>query len=141
MTVYLGFLHNTVTGEDFVAPADALDREHALAQLGGAYPAPVYKVLTVYVRNELIHILATMDKMPGMPSTPQPALADLLMQIAAKQVDGGEVVFEELPPVEAEVREVPEGRISRHASEAMEPPEPLIEKPRSLIEVLRGMKN
>lgn len=140
MPVYLGFLHNTVTNEDFVAPADALDRGHALAQLAGAYPAPVYKLLTVYVRNELIHILANMDRMPGLPSTPQPALAELLAQIAAKQVDGAEVVYDELPPVEMPVEETAEGRITRHASEAMDPPEPLIEKPRSLIEVLRGMK-
>lgn len=141
MALYLGFLRNTVTHEDFVAPADALDRDHAAQQLDGAYPQPVYQVLTVYGRSELIHILATMDKMPGLPSRPQPALAELLAQIAARQADGGEVVHEELAPVETAVEErTAEGRITRHASEAQEPPEPLIEKPRSLIEVLRGMR-
>lgn len=141
MTLYLGFLRNTVTGEEFVAPADALNPNHARQQFDGAYPEPVYALLTIYARQDLLDALATVERMPGLPSKPQPALAALLAQIQAKQVDGAHVVHDELEPQETPLHDqAAAGRISRHASEAMDPPSPLIEKPRSLIEALRGLR-
>lgn len=81
MPMFLGFLKNTVTHEEFVAPVEADARGTAEMALAAEYPSAVYKLLTVYERREIEHVLAGLARWPGLPSRVQPTMEQLMARV------------------------------------------------------------
>ncbi len=92
---YLGFLQNRQSREEFVAPVEADDVATARMALAQAYPESRYMVQTVYSRQELEHVLAGVDRWPGVASKVQPPLTTDLTKVTART--GG------LPPLPGQV--------------------------------------
>ena len=84
MALFLGFMKNTVNGEEFVAPAEADDRVGAEVLLLRQYPAEAYALLTVYEKRELTRALEQVERWPGVPSKVQPSLEQLLSRVSAR---------------------------------------------------------
>ena len=95
-TTYLGFLMNRQNREEFVAPVQAPDVTTARMELGVAYPESRYILQTVYSRTEMEHVLAGIDRWPGVPSKVQPPLTTDLSKVTART--GG------LPPLPGQVK-------------------------------------
>lgn len=94
MAQFIGFFKNTSTRDEFVAPVDADDRTEAQMMLEMDYPAPTFKLHTIYARSELNNALSSIDRWPGLPSKvqPKPQMLDMMLsRVTAKQ--GG------LPPL------------------------------------------
>lgn len=83
-STYLGFFLNRRTSDEFVAPVQAADAAEARIQLGVAYPDSRYQLLTVYSRTELDHVLAGVDRWPGVASKVQEPLRADLSKVTAK---------------------------------------------------------
>ncbi len=81
---YLGFLQNRTSKEEFVAPVQAEDAATARMELGLAYPESRYMVQTIYSRQELEHVLAGIDRWPGVASKVQPPLTTDLSKVTAR---------------------------------------------------------
>jgi|GEM_PF-3908388 len=117
MAVFLGFMLNRVTGEEFVAPCEAASREEAESLFSEEYPEPAYGCLTVYARADIEAILKGFARWPGVPSTVQPPLEELLARVRAS--DGG------LPPLQAKANGAMLTRASlervRHAANGHDP--------------------
>lgn len=92
---YLGFMQNRQSKEEFVAPVRAEDVATARMALGQAYPESRYMVQTIYSRTELEHVLAGVDRWPGVASKVQPPLTTDLSKVTART--GG------LPPLPGQV--------------------------------------
>lgn len=95
-TTYLGFLMNRQSREEFVAPVQADDSATARMELGLAFPESRYILQTVYSRTEMEHVLAGIDRWPGVPSKVQPPLTTDLSKVTART--GG------LPPLPGQVK-------------------------------------
>ena len=67
-TTYLGFLMNRTTREEFVAPVNATSVDMARMELFAVYPDAHYALLTVYTKTEIEHVLAGVERWPGLPS-------------------------------------------------------------------------
>ncbi len=80
MPMFLVFLKNATDGGEFVAPVAAADRKGAVAAVTARYPEPVYTQLTCYEESELRRILDDAQRWPGVASTVQPPLADVMRQ-------------------------------------------------------------
>lgn len=85
MPVFLGFLLNTKTKQEFVAPTEADTRAHAEHNLTLQYPSPLYTLLTTYGRGEMDKILADVDRWPGLPSKLQPTTEQLLQNVSVRK--------------------------------------------------------
>lgn len=81
MPEFLGFLRNLADSSEFVAPVQAETREAAAAALGGQYPENFYRLHTVYGRRELTQIMENLNRWPGVASTVQPPLEQLLSRV------------------------------------------------------------
>ncbi len=84
MTTMLGFMLNTISHEEFVAPIEAETREEAEFLLAAQYPTGPYKILTIYGQKEMQSILTSLERWPGLPSKVQPKLDDLLTRVRAR---------------------------------------------------------
>ncbi|MBI1308482.1 MAG: hypothetical protein GC129_01305 [Proteobacteria bacterium] len=82
MPTFLGFLKNTVTGEEFVAPVEAPERARAEAGLRDQYPAAAYAILTVYEQREMERVMDGVRRWPGLASKVQPKLEDLFANVS-----------------------------------------------------------
>lgn len=80
MAMFLVFLKNTTDNGDFVAPVAATTHRDAIAAAAARYPSPLYQTLTCYEDSELRRILDDAQRWPGVASTVQPPLADLMRQ-------------------------------------------------------------
>ena len=96
MTLYLGFMMNRTTRDEFVAPVEAEDAATARMELFAAYPESRYQLLTVYARAEMDHVLSHIDRWPGLPSKVQEPLRTDLTKVTART--GG------LPPLPGQVQ-------------------------------------
>lgn len=94
-TTFLGFLMNRQTKEEFVAPVAADDLAIAKMELMMAYPESRYVLQTIYSRKEIEHVLAGVDRWPGLASKVQPPLTTDLSKVTAQM--GG------LPPLPGQV--------------------------------------
>ena len=95
-TMFLGFLQNRQSKEEFVAPVMTDDLAVAKAELARTYPESRYILQTIYSRAELEHVLKSVDRWPGLPSKVQPPLTTDLSKVSA-QVGG-------LPPLPGQVQ-------------------------------------
>lgn len=85
MPIFLGFLLNTKTKQEFVAPTEAESRAEAEHNLTLQYPSPLYTLLTTYARGEMGKILADIDRWPGLPSKIQPTMEQLLQKVSVSR--------------------------------------------------------
>lgn len=81
MPEFLGFLRNLANESEFVAPVQAADRAAAAAALGEQYPESLYRLHTIYARRELEQILENLTRWPGVASTVQPPLEQMLSRV------------------------------------------------------------
>ena len=91
MPEFLGFLRNLTDTSEFVAPVQAETREAAAAALVAQYPENFYRLHTVYGRGELAQIMENLKRWPGVASTVQPPLEQMLSRVNGRM--GG------LPPM------------------------------------------
>jgi hypothetical protein len=84
MPEFLGFLRNLTDASEFVASVQAADREAAAAALGGQYPESLYRLHTIYARRELGQILENLNRWPGVASTVQPPLEQMLSRVSGR---------------------------------------------------------
>lgn len=82
-TTFLGFFMNRATREEFVAPVDAEDTTIARMEFSSAYPESRFQLLTIYSRKELEHVLAGIDRWPGLPSKVQEPVRTDLSKVTA----------------------------------------------------------
>jgi hypothetical protein len=102
MAMYVLFLQNLATQEEFVAGIDAAGMDAAKLGARVTYPAKSYALLTCYAQAELETILTNLKRWPGVPSKVQPAADEVNPRV---QVSVGK-----LPPLK---REQPtEGRVA-----------------------------
>lgn len=90
---YLAFLHNTLTREDFIAPAVGENSQAATANLRESYPSAVYTLQTMYPAEDMRRYLSDLQRWPSLPSRIQPKLADLMATQRIRTQVGG------LPPL------------------------------------------
>lgn len=122
MTSYLVFVRNQATMQDFAVPAEAASVGEAVADAAGRYPGPVYHALTCFTAAELQSFIDDSVRWPGVASTVQPPLEDLLRKVTAgtklppmpkiaRRVDlsADEVVV--LPEAEAAISEATQARV------------------------------
>jgi hypothetical protein len=83
-TTYLGFLMNRQSREEFVAPVIAETLVVAKIELAKAYPESRYMLQTIYSRLEIDHVLAGIDRWPGLPSKVQPPVTTDLSKVTAQ---------------------------------------------------------
>jgi hypothetical protein len=123
MPEFLGFLRNLTDASasgganagEFVAPVQAETREAAAAALVGQYPESFYRLHTVYARRELVQIMENLNRWPGVASTVQPPLEQLLSRVSGRT--GG------LPPMP----KADAGRVQAVAATPTEPQAQLAE--------------
>ncbi len=93
-SLYLGFMHNHITGEHFIAAAHGANPPEAMADLRQTYPSAAYHVLTLYPARAVAQYLSDAQRWPGLPSRVQPSLTDLLATQRIRTQVGG------LPPLQ-----------------------------------------
>lgn len=94
MAMYVLFLQNLATQEEFVAGIEATDVDAAKLGARVNYPANGYAILTCYAQAELETILTNLKRWPGVPSKVQPAADEVNPRV---QVSVGK-----LPPLRRE---------------------------------------
>ena len=119
MPEFLGFLRNLTDASEFVASVQAADREAAAAALGGQYPESLYRLHTIYARRELGQILENLNRWPGVASTVQPPLEQMLSRVSGRygSASGG---LPQMPKADA-------GRVQAVAATPAEPQAQLAE--------------
>jgi hypothetical protein len=80
---YLVFIRNMHALEDFTVPAQATTSHEAQTSVMTRYPTPAYMVLTAFAAPELQTMLDDAARWPGVASTVQPPLEQLLQRVTA----------------------------------------------------------
>ena len=112
---YLVFVRNQTNFRDFAVPLEADSVGGAVALASARYPGPVYHCLTCFASAELQGFIDDAARWPGVPSTVQPPLEDLLRKVTvgttlpplpsvARRVDLDADEVRVLPEAEAEIR-------------------------------------
>ena len=83
-TMFLGFLQNRQSKDEFVAPVMAGDLAVAKNELLRTYPESRYVLQTIYSRAELEHVLHSVDRWPGLLSKVQPPVKTDLSKVTAQ---------------------------------------------------------
>lgn len=138
-TTYLGFLMNRTNREEFVAPVVVDELLEARRELFKAYPESRYALLTVYTRAELEHVLAGVDRWPGLPSKVQAPLD--AMSVPVRVETGG---LPKLPgqvqatvePVETIERNALPGWMQGVTQQAAKAPAPQAKQPDAMAKMM-----
>lgn len=80
---YLVFIRNMQTLQDFSVPAQASNAYEAQARAMPRYPAPAYMALAAFTLKDLQTMLDDAARWPGVASTVQPPLEQLLANVTA----------------------------------------------------------
>lgn len=80
---YLVFIRNMQSLQDFSVPAQATSAYAAQAIVMPRYPTPAYMVLSAFTTAELQTMLDDAARWPGVASTVQPPLEQLLQRVTA----------------------------------------------------------
>lgn len=80
---YLVFIRNMQSLQDFSVPAEAPTAAGAQATIAPRYPTPAYMVLAAFSTAELQAMLDDATRWPGVASTVQPPLEQLLARVSA----------------------------------------------------------
>lgn len=142
MATYLVFHRNMVTKDDFATPVDADSKQAAMDALADRYPHPAYVPLTCFEKSALQGILDDADRWPGVASTPQPTLEQLLTRVTAR--------VGKLPPLpNRKPSEQPSAKVSQatggHVERVRDPapfttPTPVPNAAKAPVSVLEALK-
>lgn len=80
---YLVFVRNMHAVEDFSVPVQAQTAHEAQMSLLQRYPTPAYMVLTAFAVTDLQTMLDDAARWPGVASTVQPSLEQLLQRVTS----------------------------------------------------------
>lgn len=80
---YLVFIRNMQSLQDFSVPATARNAYEAQTSVAPRYPTPAYMILAAFTTAELQAMLDDAARWPGVASTVQPSLEQLLTRVSA----------------------------------------------------------
>lgn len=141
MALFLVFHRNVMTGDDFTTPVEAVSKDAAISSLSGRYPNPAYVYLTCFEKAALQGILEDADRWPGVASTPQPTLEQLLSRVTARV--GKLPPLPNRQPVEqpaVQVAQATGGRVENITPTPVAVPVPTAPRTLSMAEALKAMK-
>lgn len=81
MPVYMVFMRNLASNEDFSVPLEAASEADALMMCGERHPHPMYAHLTTFTLDELHSMVEDARRWPGVASKVQPSVEEMLRRV------------------------------------------------------------
>lgn len=81
MTVYMVFLRNMASNEDFAVPTEAESPQEALLACQQRHPHPLFSHLTTFPLDDVQRMVEDARRWPGVASTVQPSVDDMLKRV------------------------------------------------------------